>query len=98
MTGLLELRLQISSEVETIDLSALSGLTELRNLMIYSRNRSGNSDLPAVTDLTPLSGLTKLEMLEIPAEVKSLAPLAGLTELQSLNLYTHHTRNGNSSY
>ena len=95
MTGLLELRLQISSEVETIDLSALSGLTELRNLMIYSRNRSGNSDLPAVTDLTPLSGLTKLEMLEIPAEVKSLAPLAGLTELQSLNLYT---RNGNSSY
>ncbi len=95
MTGLLELRLQISSEVETIDLSALSGLTELRNLIIYSRNRSGNSDLPAVTDLTPLSGLTKLEMLEIPAEVKSLAPLAGLTELRSLNLYT---RNGNSSY
>ena len=95
MTGLRELRLQISSEVETIDLSALSGLTELRNLIIYSRNRSGNSDLPAVTDLTPLSGLTKLEMLEIPAEVKSLAPLAGLTELQSLNLYT---RNGNSSY
>ena len=95
MTGLLELRLQISSEVETIDLSALSGLTELRNLIIYSRNRSGNSDLPAVTDLTPLSGLTKLEMLEIPAEVKSLAPLAGLTELRSLNL---QTRNGNGSY
>ncbi len=95
MTGLLELRLQISSEVETIDLSALSGLTELRNLDIYSRNRSGNSDLPAVTDLTPLSGLTKLEMLEIPAEVKSLAPLAGLTELRSLNL---QTRNGNGSY
>ena len=86
MTGLRELRLQISSEVETIDLSALSGLTELRNLIIYSRNRSGNSDLPAVADLTPLSGLTKLESLEIPVRVSSLDALAGMTNMRNLSL------------
>jgi len=91
MTGLQSLVLQVSPSLEELDLSFAANMTELTHLQIYNYGQ----DAVFVTDLTPLAGLTKLQELSIPAEVKSLAPLAGLTELQSLNLYT---RNGNGSY
>ncbi len=91
MTGLQSLSLQVSPSLEELDLSFAANMTELTRLEIYNYNQ----DTVSVTDLTPLAGLTRLQILSIPAEVKSLAPLAGLTELQSLNL---QLRNGNSSY
>ena len=91
MTGLRSLNLQVSPSLEELDLSFAANMTELTHLQIYNYGQ----DAVSVTDLTPLAGLTKLQELSIPAEVKSLAPLAGLTELRSLNL---ETRNGNSSY
>ena len=91
MTGLQSLNLNVSPSLEELDLSFAANMTELTQLQIYNYRQ----DTVSVTDLTPLAGLTKLQMLDIPAEVKSLAPLAGLTELQSLNL---QTRNRNGSY
>lgn len=91
MTGLQSLSLLVSPSLEELDLSFAANMTELTQLEIYNYGQ----DTVSVTDLTPLAGLTKLQELSIPAEVKSLAPLAGLTELRSLNL---ETRNGNSSY
>ena len=91
MTGLQSLNLNVSPSLEELDLSFAANMTELTQLEIYNYSQ----DTVSVTDLTPLAGLTRLQILSIPAEVKSLAPLAGLTELRSLNLYT---RNGNSSY
>ncbi len=91
MTGLQSLGLQVSPSLEELDLSFAANMTELTHLEIYNYGQ----DTVSVTDLTPLAGLTKLQELSIPAEVKSLAPLAGLTELRSLNL---QTRNGNGSY
>ncbi len=91
MTGLRSLSLQVNPSLEELDLSFAANMTELTHLDIYNYSQ----DTVSVTDLTPLAGLTKLQELSIPAEVKSLAPLAGLTELRSLNL---QTRNGNGSY
>ncbi len=91
MTGLRSLSLQVSPSLEELDLSFAANMTELTHLDIYNYSQ----DTVSVTDLTPLAGLTKLQELSIPAEVKSLAPLAGLTELRSLNL---QTRNRNGSY
>ena len=91
MTGLQRLSLLVSPSLEELDLSFAANMTELTQLEIHNYSQ----DTVFVTDLTPLAGLTKLQELSIPAEVKSLAPLAGLTELRSLNL---QTRNGNDSY
>ena len=91
MTGLQSLSLEVSPSMEELDLSFAANMTELTQLEIYNYSQ----DTVSVTDLTPLAGLTKLQELSIPAEVKSLAPLAGLTELRSLNL---QTRNRNGSY
>ncbi len=91
MTGLRSLSLQVNPSLEELDLSFAANMTELTHLDIYNYSQ----DAVSVTDLTPLAGLTKLQELSIPAEVKSLAPLAGLTELRSLNL---ETRNRNGSY
>ncbi len=91
MTGLRSLSLQVNPSLEELDLSFAANMTELTHLDIYNYSQ----DTVSVTDLTPLAGLTKLQELSIPAEVKSLAPLAGLTELRSLNL---QTRNRNGSY
>ena len=91
MTGLRSLSLQVSPSLEELDLSFAANMTELTHLDIYNYSQ----DTVSVTDLTPLAGLTKLQELSIPAEVKSLAPLAGLTELRSQNLETRN-RNGSN--
>ena len=70
---------------ETLDLSFLSNMTELKELSV-----KGYYD---VLDLSPLSGLTELTWLHIYAEGENdlprsadLAPLAKLTKMQSLEL------------
>lgn len=61
------------------DLSFLSGLTDLR-LLIISPNYG-------ITDFTPLASLTQLEYLEaFSTDVKDVSPLSGLVNLRDLNL------------
>ena len=49
-------------------------------LLLLSRNQ--------ITDVSPLSGLTKLETLSLTKnEISDLSPLAGLTNLKELHLY-----------
>lgn len=61
------------------DLSFLTGLTDLR-VLIISPNYS-------LEDLSPLANLTKLEYLEVfSTETADVSPLAGLTQLKDLNL------------
>ena len=70
-------RLDLSSRNLT-DVSALAGLTGLRELDL-----SGN----AVADLWPLAGLTDLQVLDLSGnQIADLRPLAGLTGLQVLDL------------
>jgi Leucine-rich repeat (LRR) protein len=83
-----------------IDLSVLSELTNLRNLLIMNSpiiNFSPLFDLPNLTylhlnhnqisDLTPLAGLTNLTALNLGNnQISDLTPLSGLTNLTYLNL------------
>ena len=70
-------RLDLSSRNLT-DLSALAGLTGLRELDL-----SGNR----IADLSPLAGLTALEQLSLAGNrIADLRPLAGLTGLERLHL------------
>ena len=62
------------------DLSGLSSMGQLKSLVL-----TGNTD---ITDLSPLSGLTNLRTLEVPASGENvgidLTPLSGLTKLRTL--------------
>ena len=70
-------RLDLSSRNLT-DLSALAGLTGLRELDLRHN---------AVEDLWPLAGLTGLRVLHLSANrIADLSPLAGLTALEQLSL------------
>ena len=70
-------RLDLSSRNLT-DVSALAGLTGLRELDL-----SGN----AVADLWPLADLTDLQVLDLSGnQIADLSALAGLTDLQVLDL------------
>ena len=70
-------RLDLSSRNLT-DLSALAGLTGLRELDLRHN---------AVEDLWPLAGLTGLRVLHLSANrIADLSPLAGLTGLEQLSL------------
>ena len=70
-------RLDLSSRNLT-DLSALAGLTDLRELDLSDN---------AITDLSPLAGLTGLEVLNLSGNrIADLWPLAGLTALERLSL------------
>ena len=61
------------------DLSLLAGMTHLKSLWI--------SYAPAVSDISPLAGLTTLEDLLLHGNaISDVSPLAGLTQLTSLNL------------
>ena len=66
---------RVSAEVS--DIRPLSGLNDLRTLVL---------DRTQVSDLTPLTGLTKLESLFLPIPVTDLSPLSKLTNLRSLYL------------
>ena len=60
-----------------IDITPLSGLTELRELDLGGP-RTGND----IVDLTPLTRLTQLRELNLSAnEIRDITPLSGLTEL-----------------
>ena len=70
-------RLDLSARNLT-DLSALAGLTDLRELDLSDN---------AITDLSPLAGLTGLEVLNLSGNrIADLWPLAGLTALERLSL------------
>ena len=61
-----------------IDISALSGMTKLRDLSIHTNS---------ISDLSPLSGLTSLDELRLAGNpVTDLSPLSGLTSLRTLEL------------
>ena len=62
----------------TVDLSPLSGLTNLTQLDLYG----------TISDLEPLSGLTKLTQLQLWGRVQTedFSALAGLTKLERLNI------------
>ena len=80
-------RLQILSiPAEVKSLAPLAGLTELRSLNLYTRN--GNSSYYPLTDISALSGMTKLASLNIGlGDVKDLSPISGLANLTELYLY-----------
>ena len=79
-------RLQILSiPAEVKSLAPLAGLTELRSLNLYTRN--GNSSYYPLTDISALSGMTKLASLNIGlGDVKDLSPISGLANLTELYL------------
>jgi len=71
-----DLEILNSSAGRLSDISALSELTQLRELTLRQNN---------ISDLTTLSGLTNLERLDITGNrVRDLSPLASLTNLKSL--------------
>ena len=82
LTGLQELYFQIDNSSDNIDLSPISGLTELTVLSLR-----GN-----VASLQPLAGLSKLERLEVYNgssnyhALEDLGGLEGMTSLKSLTL------------
>ncbi|WP_308526602.1 protein kinase [uncultured Oscillibacter sp.] len=68
LAGLTKLTsLDIYGDLAGGDLSALSGLTELRTLTIshYDRNAERYDNREVIRDLSPLAGLTKLSSLDI---------------------------------
>ncbi len=89
MTKLTQLHLQLGSDIEEIDLSLVAGLTELTELNLYCNGQSS----VVVRDISPLAGLTKLQILQLPADVESLAPLAGMTDLKNLSLAVNGNNN-----
>ena len=91
MTDLKEL--SVKGYYTNLDLSPLSALTELTWLHIYAE---GDNDLPRSADLTPLTGLTNMQSLELQCDVSSLEPLAGMKELQYLGL--NHYISGQNEY
>ena len=86
--------ISISGLVDEIDLTPLSGLTNLTRLTFYQNNNSG----AVVSDLSPLAGMTKMKRLSlcIDFDVKDLSPLAGMTQLEQLDLYGNSSNNSSS--
>lgn len=85
LENLTELReLRIYSEGNLTDVEPLANLTKLTALSLPYKNYSDGE--PPALDLSGLSGLTKLQELEINSSVVSLEPLRGLTDLRSLRI------------
>ena len=76
----------------TLDLSPLSGLSQLRSLEIrgkFQDESRGTDEISVyrIGNLSPLSGLTQLKFLTLPnCEISDVSLLSGLTLLQSLDL------------
>lgn len=85
LENLTELReLRIYSAGNLTDVAPLANLTKLTALSLPYRNYSDGE--PPALELSGLSGLTKLQELEINSSVVSLEPLRGLTDLRSLRI------------
>ena len=87
-------QISIGGLVDEIDLTPLSGLTNLTRLTFYQNNNSG----AVVSDLSPLAGMTQMKRLSlcVDFDVKDLAPLAGMTQLQQLDIYGNSSNNSSS--
>ncbi|GAB3199610.1 hypothetical protein GCM10027062_16750 [Nocardioides hungaricus] len=67
-------------------LSDLTGLEAMRNLLSFT-NISFGARTNTVSDLSPLSGLTKLRTLQVArAQISDVTPLATLPQLETLGL------------
>lgn len=74
-------RLWLYSNDEIVDITPLTGLTQLTYLSL-----SGN----AISDITPLANLTQLKSLWLDGnEISDITPLANLTQLESLWLHSN---------
>lgn len=74
LSGLSKLtELSFNGKVQNRNLSALSGLTELRSLQVYHNSwNSSNYTNTYIWDLTPLSGLTKLNSVTISGTAEGI--------------------------
>ena len=91
LTGLTELRI---ANPDVSDLTPLSSLTELTTLYLDD----GDLFSSAITDLSPLAGLKKLQVLCIPPmpNYKDFSCLSGLTELRTLRMMGTTSSGSNS--
>ena len=73
-------------------LSSVSGLEHARNLILLQcEGATSVSGAPGITDITPLTGLVKLEKLFLDYNtINDFTPLAGLTNLRTLTLEANH--------
>ena len=73
-------------------LSSVSGLEHARNLILLQcEGATIVSGAPGITDITPLTGLVKLEKLFLDYNtINDFTPLAGLTNLRTLTLEANH--------
>jgi|GEM_PF-1428842 len=80
-TNLKKLTLLANSQLR--DISALAGMSKLRELSISPPAASGWGNL---SDISPLAGLTGLERLELFGNFEDISTLANLVNLRELNL------------
>ena len=74
-------------ETQPIDLSPLSGLTDLRSLTIQARHFENDPPIPSFVDLSPLSSLSNLQNLDLKvSNVVDISPLRNLTNLKSVTI------------
>ncbi|MYK20353.1 hypothetical protein F4055_19655, partial [Candidatus Poribacteria bacterium] len=79
MSGLT--RLTLDQNVDLIALTGLEYATELTYLLLFRRQTARDSTRSSL-DLSPLTGLTKLEFLSLQGyRITNISPLSTLTEL-----------------
>ena len=65
----------------------LTGLEHAKNLIFLAIHHNSTIDNNSLSNLSPLSGLTKLKTLDLWGNsISDLSPLSGLTQLTTLNL------------
>ena len=88
MSGLT--RLTLDQNVDLIALTGLEYATELTYLLLFRRQTARDSTRSSL-DLSPLTGLTKLEFLSLQGyRITNISPLSTLTELIYLSLNRTH--------
>ena len=81
--------MRISDADSSVDLSPLSGLTNLKNLSVQAD--CADYRVQSVVSLEPLANLTGLRSLELYIyNVTDISPLASLTNLQSATVYAYN--------
>ncbi|MBY0757210.1 leucine-rich repeat domain-containing protein [Clostridium sardiniense] len=109
LSGLINLRsLNLNNNRDLSDISPLYGLNLLRDLKIADNKVTANQllNLPdlevldyrrnKVSDISPLSGLTKLTNLNLQGnQISNISPLSGLTKLTNLDLQENQINNIN---